>query len=161
MISNNTIYVLTGEVKEAIASNALISNSIGSCVVIVLYNKIRRYGLMAHIMLPGKAPDNRKNKKMRYTANALDFIFDRIAKNHLTVDNFQVALIGGASMIKNQIFNIGNENIISIKEFLSKKNINVCYQSLGGTNRRSVYLDLSLGKLEIIIGDNNKDVFIF
>ncbi len=161
MISNNIIYVLTGEVKEALAPEALISNAIGSCVVVVFYSKIHRYGIMAHIMLPGEAPKNRKHKEMRYASNALEFILETLKQKHLTVDNFQVALIGGATMIKNKKFDIGNENINSIKEFLSTKKIDICYQSLGGTNRRSAFLDLLLGKMEIVIGDNDKDIFIF
>src|SRR4030042_1539507 len=56
------IDVNTGEVKAAVEKGILRSVGIGSCVVVAAYNLRRKIGGMAHIMLPGIAPQQSLEK---------------------------------------------------------------------------------------------------
>ncbi len=50
------VNVSTGEVKVGRKGEILKSTAIGSCVVIAAYDSERNIGIMAHVMLPGRAP---------------------------------------------------------------------------------------------------------
>ena len=56
------IDVNAGEVKAARKPAMLRSVAIGSCIVIVAYNREKGVGAMAHIMLPGYAPEQSSEK---------------------------------------------------------------------------------------------------
>jgi len=76
---------LTGEVKTGVKDDILRTVAIGSCLVIVAYDVKEQIGALAHIMLPGKAPDNKELQKNRYTVNALsELITTMISKRSNT-----------------------------------------------------------------------------
>lgn len=152
------MYVFTGEVKSADAPQVLISNAIGSCVVMVIYSKTHKMGIMSHIMLPGMAPANRKSTKNRYTINAIDNIFSIINSSNLSRDDFQIALIGGANVIPNTKHKIGESNIRSIKDYLQENNLSSKFESLGGNLRRSCRIYIEKGILYVTIGNDLKEI---
>ena len=63
--------VSTGEVKAGMGEAILRSTAIGSCVVIAAYNFKKKIGAMAHVMLPGAAPENSIDKT-KYAAGAIE-----------------------------------------------------------------------------------------
>lgn len=56
----------TGEVKVGDVANVLIANSIGSGIAIALFDFHWHLEGLAHIMLPGKAPENSGKDRLRY-----------------------------------------------------------------------------------------------
>ena len=73
------VNVNTGEVKVSKKDVILKSAAIGSCVVIAAYDKKKKVGSLAHIMLPGKAPKS-SEEKTRYAANAIDELIEKIER---------------------------------------------------------------------------------
>ncbi len=70
--------VSTGMVEAAKAGIILRSLAIGSCVVIAAYDSGKNLGVMAHVMLPGRAPKSAYCESTRYAADALDEMISRI-----------------------------------------------------------------------------------
>ena len=68
------IYTQTGEVKTGKKDTILRSNAIDSCIVIAAYDEEEKVGAMAHIMLPGKALENKNTQKNKYARNREDFV---------------------------------------------------------------------------------------
>ena len=66
------IDVGTGEV--AVSSQAVVLRvmAIGSCVVVIAYDRDRKIGGMAHIMLPGRALRKGSVDRAKYTEDAID-----------------------------------------------------------------------------------------
>lgn len=148
------IYIMTGEVKAGNKDTILKSVAIGSCVVITAYDIQNQIAAMAHIMLPGRALENKKLPKTRYASNAIDELINVLLQNGANENKLEVCLAGGANILKRKDDNIWQDIIISVEELLAKRKIKIMAESLGGTMRRSVSLDVETGLLKCSIGDD-------
>lgn len=133
------IEVQTGEVKIGTADAILKSEGIGSCVVITAYDAGKKQGAMAHVMLATQA-----DEALVTMLKGMDFV--------------EVSLVGGANVLKRDGDTVGRDNIESITRLLKKKNIKIAAQSLGGTERRSVSLDVESGTLYCKEADENEKI---
>jgi chemotaxis protein CheD len=147
------IYAMTGEVKIENKDTILRSGAIGSCVVIIAYDKQQQIAAMAHTMLPGKAPGSKKLQKSRYAENAIDELANLFTLNGTNENNIEVCLAGGANVLERKDNDIGKDLIASVKKLLKDKGIEILAESLGGIMRRSVSLNGETGYVYFTIGD--------
>ncbi len=153
MINEKIIYVLTGEVKVGTVGEILKSSAIGSCVVVSAYDSKLQTGGLAHIMLPGKAPENTNYPNTRYANDAID---DLISKMNLTGserENIKICVVGGANVLNREDDSIAHININSVLKILKEKNFKITAKSVGGTDRRSITLNNETGCVMFTIGD--------
>lgn len=148
-----TIYVLTGEVKAGNKSALLISSAIGSCVVIAAYDAKEKVGALAHILLPGRAPENKETQKNRYAANAIEELIRRMNMFGTKGNNIEVCLVGGANVLKRKDDATGLNNLSFVNDILKKERIQVKAKYVGGTERRSIALDVENGSIYYSVGD--------
>ena len=153
-----TIYALTGEVKTGVKDDIFRTVAIGSCVVIVAYDVKEQIGALAHIMLPGKAPDNKELQKNRYTVNALSELITTMISKGATQKNIEVCLAGGSNVLKQKNNTISQQIIDSVLKNVAKQKLEIKAQSLGGYERRSVTLNVETGCVYYTIGDGNEKV---
>ena len=73
--------------------------------------------------------------------------------NGANENNFEVCLAGGANVLNRKDDHIGQDIIISVEEILKKRKINIMARSLGGSQRRSVSLDVETGCVYYSLGD--------
>ena len=138
--------VQIGQVKAYKQNVTLQSKAIGSCIVIVAYDPTRNIGSLAHVMLPGRAPaDKELSEKTKYAADAIDAIVSKVSQLGSQQDDLEVTLVGGGNVLNRADDTICKDNIESILELLRKKHLKVRAQAVGGTNRRSVCLDIGRG----------------
>lgn len=147
------IYAMTGDVKAGNKDTILKSGAIGSCIVIVAYDKLNQTAAMAHIMLPGKAPENREIRKTKYAYDAIDELASLLKLNGANENDIEVCIAGGANVLKRKDDDIGLDIIQSVVILLKKRKIKIVAKSLGGTKRRSVSLDVETGCLHFTVGD--------
>ena len=147
------IYIHTGEVKACANDTILKSSPIGSCIVIAAYDTSEQIGAMAHFMLPGKAPERKKYQKTKYVADALEELISGMNVLGSKEKNIEVCLVGGANVMKRKDDTITRNNIASVNELLKKRNIVIKAKSVGGTERRSVSLDVETGCVNYTVGD--------
>ncbi len=141
-----TIDVQIGEVKAECGGVILKSKAIGSCIAIVAYDAMRKIGAMAHIMLPGRAPANKKSsERMKYAADAIDVLVNQMIQLGSRDGDIEVVLVGGGNVLDRPDDTICRDNIESALEFCGKKHMRVKVQAVGGTERRSVSLDVECG----------------
>lgn len=152
-MDKQTIYVMTGEVKIGNKDAILKSGAIGSCIVIIAYDKLCQVAVMAHIMLPEKAPEIKSLQKNRYAGNAIEELVNLFALNGTNENNIEVCLAGGANVLERKDNNIGQEIIVSVKKLLKERGIKIKTESLGGIMRRSVSLNGETGCVNFTIGD--------
>ena len=156
MDNKTNIYVHTGEVKAGVNDTILKSSPIGSCIVIAAYDKRERIGAMAHIMLPGKAPDRKECQKTRYVENALGELVNKMKIIGTEEKNIEVCLVGGANVMNRKDDTIARNNIAAVNELLKKSNIRIKAKSVGGTKRRSVSLNVETGCVNYTVGDGRE-----
>jgi len=152
-----TIDVRIGEVRAAQGQVILQSRAIGSCVAVAFCDVKKKIGALAHIMLPGRAPSNKNSdEKNKYAANAINTLLSEI--RHLGSQNgsIKVFLVGGANVLNGKDDTICEDNIDSILALLEKKNLKVTAQSLGGTDRKSISVDVGQGTIYCAEGDQSE-----
>jgi len=136
--------ISTGEIEVGAKGIILRSVAIGSCVVAAAYDSKNNIGAMAHIMLPGRAPE-KAQQKTRYAADAIDALVSQMGQLGSKKDDIEVVLVGGGNVLGRENNTICEDNIESILELLKKKHLKIKAQAVGGTNRRSVSLDIEQG----------------
>jgi chemotaxis protein CheD len=149
------IDVNTGEVKVAHSGTMLRSAAIGSCVVVAALNFKSKIGAMAHIMLPGSAPED-TTEKTKYAADAIDEMLNIMLDGQSQRGDIHACLVGAANVLKREDDTICNANIKSTMRILSEKNIAVRASALGGTKRKSVFMDIEKGCISYIEGDEKE-----
>lgn len=151
------IYANTGEVKSGGVSVVLNSGAIGSCVVVTVYDSSEKMGIMAHIMLPGKAPSESHPMPTRYTENAFKEIFSHLSAK-TDVKTIEVCLIGGANVLKREENSIGIDIFNSVEKMLQKHEIVVKAKSVGGFERRTAVFDVENGSVFFTVGDSKLEL---
>lgn len=141
----NVIDVFTGDVKSADTESELVSHAIGSCVVVTAFDPKNHIGAMAHIMLPGKAPENRRENRLRYAEDAINELLIHFDKPHNMDSDIKFCLIGAGNVLKRKDDTICRINKNSVREILAEKGLKIAAQALGGTKRRSVRLNVHKG----------------
>jgi chemotaxis protein CheD len=139
----------------AIASApARIRTLLGSCVGIVLYDRVARLGGVAHVVLPeARGAVNHPGKYADTAIPAL--VADLERRQGVKIRARLIAkLAGGASMFQidqgpHSALNIGRRNQEAIEHILADWNIPVLARDLGGTAGRRLTLDTASGIVAI------------
>jgi len=140
------IDVDTGDVKFGTSESILRSVAIGSCIAIAAYNRQNKTCAMAHVMLPGRAPEN-SPYPTRYTEDAVDKLLELLNGSALDSSDIEACIVGAGNVLQKEDDTICDSNIKSVNQALKKRNIPVRASSLGGTIRRSIAMDVETGKV--------------
>ncbi len=148
MILNNNGSIVTvgvGDLKIA-QSPKVIKTSLGSCVGVVLYDKVQKIGGMLHLMLP--SCNGREGKPSKYADTGIPLLLDLMINKAKSNKNALTAKIfGGAKMfsVSSDIFDIGKSNIIETQKILGQFGINIVASRLGGTKGHQITLETETG----------------
>lgn len=151
-MNGELIDVNTGEVKTGKAPACLAAFAIGSCVAVVMYEPRKRVGGMAHVMLPGRIPGEHAGAKTRYAEDAVDELCRQLTARGVNVKDCWVVAIGGGDILgRGDVF---EKNVKSVMDYLKRLGLSPGTTLLGGTERRSVLLNLGTGKIFYTHGDS-------
>jgi len=154
---NHVIDVSTGEVKVGRSEAVLASNGIGSCIAIVALDMEHRVGGIAHVMLAGKAPAKEKIKT-KYAADAINCLLRKMRANGAARAGLKVFIAGGGNVLKLKDDTVCAANIKSAGELLRKKGILIVKRSVGGTQRRTVRLDIGGSSVHYSLGNGPEEL---
>jgi chemotaxis protein CheD len=150
--------VLTGEVKVGSPGTVLIVSALGSCVAVVVQDRRRRTGGIAHVMLPGKAAPSKTEVRHRYAEDSVSELLERLCESGSEIGDLTVCVAGGANVLERQDDTICSRNIASVTGILEEKGLDIAASSLGGTLRRRVRLDIERGQVLLAVGDGGEQV---
>lgn len=142
----DVIDVDTGQVVCCGRDKSLRSNAIGSCIVVAAYDRYNRRGGLAHILLPGIAPES-EQIKTKYAGDAIDMLICELERAGTDIREIEVCLVGGGNVLEKADDTICEKNIASVTAILKKKNIGMRKTMLGGTKRKSLFMDVESGKV--------------
>lgn len=167
------IKVEMGDGAVSKSPDIIISQGIGSCVVLTLYNAKTKIGGMAHIMMPEKI----KNSKYRiqkgnilasgfldcqFADTAVPALLKEMRKEVLSGQDIYAKIIGGARMFSSYAdikSCIGEENITSIKQILQKHKIPIAGFDVGGSHGRNIEFHLESGRVVVkAFGKEDKEI---
>ncbi len=156
LLSDKFIDVDTGEIKVSSEPVILQSIALGSCIALAIYERDRKIGGLAHIMLPGKSPSSQNNTK--YTEDAIGALLDAAKEQGAKIGNLEISIVGGANIL--QKGDIPDKVIKSVLDYLKKLNLEVNCMRIRGVERRSVFLDTATGDVHFTEGDNQKKILL-
>ena len=110
---------------------------------------------MAHIMLPGIAPQQ-SLEKTKYAFDGIEQLLDQMFEARAGTDEIEVCLVGAGNVLQKEDDTICDANIESVTSILKEKNIPVMVSALGGTKRKSVFMDVEYGSISYTEGDEKE-----
>ncbi len=153
---NKTIDVDTGEYYVSTEPVILRSIALGSCVAFLVYDRTRKIGGLAHIMLPGKAPTT--NKTTKYAENSIDILLETVQHLGASINDLEIFVVGGANILQDG--DIPDKIIDSVLGYIVKLNLEIKYMRVGGIQRRSVLLDVTSGQVFFTEGNNTTKILL-
>ncbi len=153
---NSLVNVGVSQVGFA-AQPSVLRTILGSCVGICVYDRMKKTGSLAHILLPNNPGDGNPEK---YADTAVPLMVQRLIKEGCKKEFMSAKLAGGAAMFK---FNsnvalgqIGDRNVEEARKMLEKHGIPVVAEDIGGNAGRVIDFFLEDGRLKVKAGGEEK-----
>ena len=146
-MADETITIGIGAYVVADKPCVLETLGLGSCVGICIWDRTTRVGGLAHIML-GKS-NGRETNPNRFADKALPAMIDEMMAKGAKITFMAAKIFGGASLFEADTFNIGGENVKTVKEILEQKRIPIIASDVGGNHGRSVWFDVKTGSVVV------------
>jgi len=138
-MTDSSIKVKMAEYGVAESPDQLVTIGLGSCVGITLYDKYKKIGGMVHIMLP----ENRKGlKPAKYADTGIPLLIEELEKLGAKKNHMIAKIAGGAKMFsvtsKDSSLNVGERNVIKVKEVLKDLGIRIIGEDTGANYGRTM-----------------------
>ncbi len=136
----------------AAGSTQLVTNGLGSCVAIVLYDRDAKVGALAHILLPNEVLSALHELPGKFASSAIPVMVRRMRELKGT-GGIEARLVGGASMFAPLLVagapSLGARNVSSARTALAEAGIPIVGEDVGGDHGRSVTFDLDTGSVHV------------
>ncbi|MDY6934465.1 MAG: chemotaxis protein CheD [Spirochaetota bacterium] len=131
---------------------SVLRTILGSCVGICIYDKTKKIGGLAHVLLPQDSGSN-DGKPEKYANTAIPLLIQMLEKEGCNKGSMSAKIAGGASMFKfksnTHLAQIGERNIEMTKKVLQENSIPITIEDLGGNTGRVIDFFLEDGRLKI------------
>ena len=159
---DNKHIVGIADMKIARAEGVLITYALGSCVGICLYDPFIKLGGMVHIMLPEALASGDQNV-YKYADTGIKETIRKMEVFGARRDRMVGKIAGGAKMFEVQasgpLGNIGERNVVSVKEILKAERIRLLKEDTGSNHARTLSFDVSTGMAKIKVFGNTDLIF--
>jgi len=146
------IKVGIGDYAVAKGQGIISTYGLGSCVGITLYDRVSKVGGLLHALLPESSRYGGKGNPAKYVDTGLELLIKDMMKMGALRTRMEAKLFGGAHMfstIKSENLQIGKRNVEVAKRELKKWGIKLVAEDTGGRGGRTIYLDVSTGKVRM------------
>jgi chemotaxis protein CheD len=150
-----------GEYRVAKAPAVLIAYGLGSCLGVVLHDRQRTLGGMAHTLLPESRPGTPQNQRAKFGDAAIRLMVDELVSQGAARESLAARLVGGANMFEPLYAppedSIGARNVRMARATLQALGIPLLAEDVGGNHGRTVEFDLATGRVLVrSVRGNNK-----
>ena len=135
---------------SAAPDDILVTYALGSCIAVIIHDKVAQVGGLLHILLPDSKLDLVKAKAnpLTFADTAIPILFQQAYALGASKARLRVCLIGGAQLnASGSYFNVGAENIRATRHILQRANVAIHSESVGGTSARTVRLHVGTGRI--------------
>ncbi len=159
----STITIGISDLNVARSPDILVTFALGSCVGICLYDPTVLVAGLSHIMLPTSTQATGVVQKHRFADTAIPELIARMEAMGARRIRMRAKIAGGAQMFaamsNSAIANIGQRNVIAVKETLSILRIPIVAEDTGKNYGRTQYFYAENGNM--LIKSVNKGEFMF
>jgi chemotaxis protein CheD len=138
-----------GEIACAEHPRILVTQALGSCVGLTLWDPMTRIGGIAHIMLPTAADSAMHGHPERFASTAIPLLVDQLGMRGAPKRRLLAKLAGGAAMFGGEsgVETIGQRNIAEVRAQLKRLGVPIRGEDTGGSHARTIELHLDTGIL--------------
>lgn len=133
-----------GEYKIGTGKEVLTAMGLGSCVATCLYDSEDNRAGLAHVMLPEEDGED----SSKHADVLIGSLLDEMNRRGSETSDLEARIYGGASMFDNS-FDIGERNVDSVEEVLSRKGIPIKERDTGGDKGRAVWFNSKTGNVVV------------
>ena len=141
------------DMKIGSQDDILITYALGSCVGIMLYDKIKKIGGLVHVLLPDSTTSTKVENPYKFADLGIEKTVIELEKRGILRANLKAKIAGGAQMFKtsntSSNLNIGERNVVATKVALQKLRIPIIAQDVGLDYGRTVKFNLADGSVTI------------
>ncbi len=147
-----TVTVGISDMKIIKDTGTLITYALGSCIGICLYDSALKLAGMIHIMLP-EAPATGADKVFKYADTGIRETIKKMESMGSNRMRLTAKIAGGAKMFDipgdGALGNIGDRNIIAVKNVLRIENIKILKEEVGFNFARTLSMEAQTGLCRI------------
>jgi chemotaxis protein CheD len=135
--------------------DTLLTIGLGSCIGLVLVDRIRKVAGLAHVMLPearpGQAAELPPEARGKFADLAVDALLDAVLEAGGRRIGLEAALVGGAHMFSFGAaqLDVGARNDAAVRAGLAAVRIPVRGEATGGNKGRTVRVDVGRGSVVV------------
>jgi chemotaxis protein CheD len=137
-------------------SSVIVTHALGSCVAVCLWDPDARVAGLIHVLLP----DSRINAERAqvqpaaFADTGIPMLFRTAYDYGVQKKRVQVRLIGGADItgIGGGAGSVGKRNILAARALLWKNGVMVQREAVGGTEARTVAMEVGDGRIQVTSG---------
>ncbi len=153
MANESLTTVHIGEYMVA-SAGTLVVYGLGSCVALLLFDREREIGGMAHVLLPGPRPrhDESNDLPAKYGTEAISSLSAALCEQGAVHSALRSALIGGARLFRadQEVDNgIGPRNVAALRAALLEAGHAIVAEEVGGNAGRTIYFGLPRCTMEV------------
>ena len=149
----NPIHVGIGEYSVSGNKNDVIKTfALGSCVAVIMYDKVQKVAGLIHIALPDSSVNSNKAKcKPGYFVDTgLPVFLKEMKRREATRNGAWIKIVGGSKIMEDKgRFDIGKRNVLAIKKYLWKNRLGIIGEEIGGDISRTVSVSVATGEVEV------------
>lgn len=157
---NYTIGISEMRISDQI-DDILVTYSLGSCIGVTIYDPISHVGGMIHCMLPISKVDPQKARSFpcMFVDTGVPLLFSEAYRLGAQKNNIIVKVAGCSQILDDKgLFNIGERNYVTLRKLLWKNGILISSEDVGGTDSRTLYLEISTGKVLVKSRDKKEEL---
>lgn len=148
----STQHVRIARLAVGVGQGRLVAVGLGSCVVVTLYDRARRIGGMAHILLPDPTSSRDGSNPARFATTAVPMLRDALLAAGAKAP-FEAKLVGGAALFGAMLgsggLQVGERNVTAARRAIADLGIAIVATETGGASGRTAELDIASGALEV------------
>jgi chemotaxis protein CheD len=143
------VLVGVGEIACAHEPGVLITQALGSCVGVTLWDPRTHVAGMAHVMLPAAPVSGFTGRRHRFADIAIPELLEQLAGHGVGRHRIVAKIAGGSSMFKGEsgLDSIGGRNVAAVLAQLESEGVSVSAADTGGSHARTIELRLDSGLL--------------
>ncbi len=140
---NNDVNLFPGEYHFAIEPT-IIHTVLGSCVSVVLFDRVSRYGAMCHGVLDSNPGRKDAVECFKYLDCVIDEMFSNFLEYRISPQRVEAKIFGGAKMLDHGMFassisQPGEKNIYMARKMLQEYGCQIEADDCGGLQGRKIF----------------------
>ena len=149
---SKNVFLLPGEAHYA-KEPTIISTLLGSCVALVLYDSIRKFGGMNHFMLPTAETSNSGLAPGKYGDKAIPNLIRVASMSGSQLSDLTARLYGGGKVVGHLAsagaMDIGDRNIQLAEQLCRDNGLQVVDGDVAGTSGRKIFFNVEDGTVKV------------